>query len=290
VSNKLVVLGAGYSAQVLMARLKAKGWQITATARSEEKCAALTAEGYEAIPFDLAANAKDSRLTSAMMEASHILHSIAPEADDLSDGLAKRFADLWGANATLKWFGYLSTVGVYGDHLGAWVDEQSPCKPNSKRSKARVAAEKSLLALNYSQNLPVHIFRLAGIYGPLRGPMEKLQNGTARRIIKAGQVFNRIHVEDIATVLEASIARPRAGAIYNVADDMPAPPQDVLSYGAQLLGLPIPEAIPFAAADMSPMGRSFYSENKRVDNALLKSELGVKLAYPNFYQGLKSLL
>jgi nucleoside-diphosphate-sugar epimerase len=191
--------------------------------------------------------------------------------------------------STLAWIGYLSTVGVYGNAAGAIVDETAELHPNNERTRARVVAESGWLALGETTGRPVQVFRLAGIYGPGRSALDKLRAGTARRIVKPGQVFNRIHVEDIASVLEASIARPRAGAIYNVADDEPAPPEDVIAYGAELLGIEPPPEIPFEDADLTPMARSFYGDSRRISNARIKSELGVTLAYPNYREGLRAL-
>ena len=182
--------------------------------------------------------------------------------------------------------GYLSTTAVYGDHQGGWVDESTPVNPQSVRAVQRVLAERQWLATG----LPVHIFRLAGIYGPGRGPFEKVRDGSARRIIKPGQVFSRIHVADIAATLLASIQRPDPGAIYNVCDDDPAPPEDVLSHAAALLGLPEPPAVAYDQADMTPMARSFYAESKRVRNDRIKTDLGLNLTYPSYREGLAALL
>ena len=187
---------------------------------------------------------------------------------------------------TFDWVGYLSTTGVYGNHNGGWVDENSPLKPNTTRGKLREEAELSWSKLNIN----LHIFRLAGIYGPGRGPFSKVRNGTARRIIKPGQMFSRIHVDDIAQVVAASIVQPRPGAIYNLCDDDPAPPQDVLAYAARLLNMPLPPAVDFEIAEMTSMARSFYAENKRVRNDLIKSELSISLKHPSYKEGLQSLL
>ena len=186
--------------------------------------------------------------------------------------------------------GYLSTTGVYGDHQGGWVDETTPLTPGTKRGRIRVLAESQWQALAKKAGLPLHIFRLAGIYGPGRGPFEKVKNGTARRIIRPNQYFSRIHVEDIGAVLAASIARPDPDAIYNVADDDPSPPEDVLAEAARLLGLPLPPKVPFDEAEMTPLARSFYAESKRVTNDRIKRDLGVTLAYPDYRSGLAALL
>jgi nucleoside-diphosphate-sugar epimerase len=189
----------------------------------------------------------------------------------------------------LRWIGYLSTVGVYGDHKGAWVDETTVPRPSDGRSRYRLEAENGWLALGAARGIPTQVFRLAGIYGPGRNQLVQLAQGTARRIVKPGQVFNRIHVDDIAQVVAASLARPRAGAIYNVADDEPSPPQDVVTFAAALCGLVPPPEIPYDVADLTPMSRSFYSENKRVRNRLLSAELGVALRYPTYREGLTAL-
>jgi nucleoside-diphosphate-sugar epimerase len=190
--------------------------------------------------------------------------------------------------ADLTWVGYLSTTGVYGDRGGAWVDEADAVAPTMARTRRRVAAEGHWLA----SGLPVHIFRLAGIYGPGAGrnALDAVRGGRARRIVKTGQVFGRVHVDDIVQVLRASIARPNPGAIYNVADDEPAPPQDVIAFACQLLGVAPPPEMPFEAAELSPMARSFYADNRRVCNARIKRELGIKLRYPTYRDGLRVIL
>jgi nucleoside-diphosphate-sugar epimerase len=188
--------------------------------------------------------------------------------------------------APAEWVGYLSTTGVYGDRQGRWVDERSALAPVHERGRWRVAAEKAWLATG----LPVEIFRLAGIYGPGRSAFDRLREGRAQRVVKPGQVFSRIHVEDIARVLRAAMARPAAGAAYNVADDEPAPPEDVIAFAAELLGMPVPPAVPFEAAALSPMALSFWSESKRVSNRRIREELGVSLAWPDYRAGLRGIL
>jgi len=272
----LLSIGHGYSARALGRRLVAEGWRVIGTTRSEAKAAEIAAEGVEPLvwtggPLPLA-------------EATHVLSSVAPNA--AGDPVLAELHDEIAATQHLEWIGYFSTVGVYGDHAGGWVDEDTPCTPATARGTARVAAEVEWLSLPQ----PAHIFRLAGIYGPGRGPFEKVRNGTARRIVKPGQVFSRIHVEDIATVLMASINRPDPGRIYNVCDDEAAPPEDVLTHAASLLGLPPPPEVPYDQAEMTPMARSFYAESKRVRNDRIKTELGVTLAYPDYRVGLAALL
>ena len=276
----LLSFGHGYSARALARRLLPQGWTVLGTTRNPDKARALKAEGITPILWP------DGDLRGALSKASHVRCSAGPEAEGdpvlalLRDQIAR-------AAPRLEWVGYLSTTGVYGDHEGEWVDEDTPLTPSTRRGKMRVEAEQAWQSL---PGLPLHIFRLAGIYGPGRGPFEKVRNGTARRIIKPGRVFSRIHVDDIAQVLEASIHQPRPGAIYNLCDDDPAPPQDVIGHAAELLGLPLPPEVPFEQADLTPMARSFYAESKRVRNDLIKTELGVKLLYPDYRHGLRALL
>lgn len=271
----LLSLGHGYSAAALSRLLTAEGWTVIGTTRSAGKAEALRGAGVTPIlwPGDLGA---------ALEQATHVLASAAPDAG--GDPFLRAAPQIAGARA--EWVGYLSTTAVYGDHRGGWVDEDTPPAPASERGRWRVLAEDQWRA----SGLPVHIFRLAGIYGPGRGPFEKVRNGTARRIVKPGQVFGRIHVQDIAQSLRASIARPNPGAVYNLSDDDPAPPEDVLAEAARLLGLPLPPAIPFDQADLTPMARSFYGESKRVRNDRIKRELGVALRYPDYRSGLAALL
>jgi nucleoside-diphosphate-sugar epimerase len=220
--------------------------------------------------------------------ATHLLHSIPPGPE--GDPVLTHYRDDIAQLSSLEWIGYLSTVGVYGNQQGNWVDEETAPKPNSARTEARVLAEKTWLDFGEEIGVPVQVFRLAGIYGPGRSVFDKLAAGTARRINKNGQVFSRIHVADIASVLEASIARPRPGAIYNVADDEPAAPGDVVAHAAEMIGVPPPPEVDFADADLTPMARSFYEGSRRIGNALIKSELGVALRYPTYREGLASLI
>jgi nucleoside-diphosphate-sugar epimerase len=221
----------------------------------------------------------------ALDAATHLLISAAPNED--GDPVLAELRDEIGKRADqFTWVGYLSTTGVYGDHQGGWVDESAPLTPATKRGIARVKAEAAWSAID---GLPLHIFRLAGIYGPGRGPFAKVRNGTARRIIKPGQVFSRTHVADIARILDASIKAPNPGATYNVCDNDPAPPEDVIAYAAELLGVPVPPAEDFETAEMTPMARSFYAESKKVRNDRIKNELGVELLYPDYRSGLKAL-
>jgi len=225
-------------------------------------------------------------LSPAFAAATHLLSSAGPlESGD--PVLARYHAEITALAPRLDWAGYLSTTGVYGDHGGGWVDEATPLIPSTTRGQLRVTAEAAWQSI---PALPLHIFRLAGIYGPGRGPFEKVRQGTARRIVKPGQVFSRIHVDDIAQVLAASIMAPRPGTAYNLCDDDPAPPQDVIAHAAELLGLTVPKAIPYDEAEMSPMARSFYAESKRVSNRRIKEDLGVRLIHPDYRHGLRALL
>ena len=284
--SRLFAFGLGFSAQELASRLAAQGWSVAGTAREEPKISQLRAYGYEATRFT--GDRCNAALPCLLQGATHLLHSIPPGAE--GDPVLASYRDEIARLGTLEWIGYLSTVGVYGDQHGSWVDEETVPKPNSPRTEARVRAERAWLDFGQEIGVPVHVFRLAGIYGPGRSVFDKLAEGTARRINKGGQVFSRVHVEDIASVLEASIARPRAGAIYNVADDEPAAPGDVVAHAARMMGVEPPPEIAFEDADLSPMARSFYQGSRRIGNALIKSELGVELRYPTFREGLVSLM
>ncbi|MEM7621034.1 MAG: SDR family oxidoreductase [Pseudomonadota bacterium] len=281
----LFCFGLGYSAKVFAKRLLHKGWTLSGTSRTEEGLSRLEEMGFQGILFD--GEQQSDVVSDAISQASHILCSIAPSAG-LDPALKFHKNDL--QSKTFDWIGYLSTVGVYGNWDGAWVDETSETRPKSERSKNRVVAENEWLELARNNNLPIHIFRIAGIYGPGRNPIKTLKEGRGRRLNKPGQVFNRIHVDDIANVLEASVASPNPGAIYNVTDNEPAPPQDVVSYAAQLLAIDPPPLIPFEEANLTPMARSFYGENKRVRNSRIIDELGVSLSYPTYREGLQAIL
>jgi len=284
--SRLFAFGLGFSAQALGSRLAARGWQVAGTARDDAKIARLRGKGYEATRF--AGDTSNAALVELLGGTTHLLHSIPP--GQAGDPVLACYRDEIAALGTLQWIGYLSTVGVYGDQQGNWVSEDTPPNPNSARTEARVAAEQAWLDFGEETGVPVQVFRLAGIYGPGRSVFDKLAAGTARRINKDGQVFSRIHVEDIAGVLDASIAKPRGGAIYNVADDEPAAPGDVVAHAARMIGVEPPPEIAFEDADLSPMARSFYQGSRKIGNALIKSELGVALRYPTFREGLTSLM
>ena len=278
--NTRLSFGRGYSARALSRILLPQDWRIIGTTRSEDKAPRLMNEGIEPRIWP------GADMGPALNASTHLLISASPAEDgdpvltELRDEIAQRASQF-------AWVGYLSTTGVYGDHQGDWVDENTPLTPATKRGIARVEAEAAWASI---PNLPLHIFRLAGIYGPGRGPFSKVRNGTARRIIKKGQIFSRTHVADIARVLAASINKPNPGAAYNVCDNDPAPPEDVIAYAAELLGLPVPPAVDYDTAEMTPMARSFYAESKKVRNDRIKDELGVELLYPDYKSGLKALL
>ncbi len=273
----LLTLGHGYSAAALTASL-GPGWRALGATRSPERAAEMRAAGVTPVDW-----ADAAAVDAAIAQASHVLVSTPPDAEG-DPALARHGAAL--AARGPEWVGYLSTTGVYGDRRGGWVDEDSALRPVNARGRRRVAAEAAWAA----RGLKLEIFRLAGIYGPGRSAFDRLREGRAQRIVKAGQVFSRIHVEDIAGTLRASMAAPRPGAVWNVADDEPAPPQDVIAFAAGLLGLPAPPEIPFAAAELTPMARSFYAESKRVSNARLRGLLGVALRHPDYRAGLRAIL
>ena len=276
----LLSIGHGFSARALAARLVPQGWRIVGTTRSPDKADAIADTGVEPVVWP------GADLGALIAQFPNVLVSAGP--DSAGDPVLNAVEDaVTRAAPDLRWVGYLSTTGVYGDHDGDWVDEDTPLTPSTKRGRARVTAEARWQAI---PDLPLHIFRLAGIYGPGRGPFAKVRAGTARRIIKQGQVFSRIHVEDIAQALELSLQRPDPGAVYNLCDDDPAPPQDVIAHAAELLGLPVPPAIPFDQADMTPMARSFYAESKKVRNDRIKQALGWAPQFPTYRAGLAALL
>jgi uncharacterized protein YbjT (DUF2867 family) len=273
----LLSFGHGYSAAALAASL-APGWRVIGTTRDPARAAALMATGVEPVLWD-----DTAAVEAAIAAASHVLVSVPPGGPE--DPVLARHGPALAARAP-DWIGYLSTTGVYGDRQGGWVDEDSPLEPAGPRGAWRVAAETAWRALSPA----TEVFRLAGIYGPGRSALDRVRAGTAQRIIKPGQVFSRIHVEDIAQVLRAAIASPHPGAAWNLADDEPAPPQDVIAFAAELLGLPVPPDIPFDAADLSPMARSFFAESKRVSNARIRERLGLRLIHPDYRAGLRAIL
>jgi len=281
---KLFVFGLGYSSLHFINQFGASYSHISGTVRSAEKALALKSEGVETLVFSQ--DHTDPAVVDAMLKADALLISVPPGVS--IDPVLQAFGRKIGQSRAQK-IVYLSTVGVYGDHDGAWVDEETVPNPASERSVARFKTEKAWIAAISAPRQSLQILRLAGIYGPGKNALVNLKTGTARRLIKPGQVFNRIHVEDIARAIAAAFAFDGPSALWNVSDDEPAPPQDVVAYAAQLMNLPCPPDIPFETADLSPMARSFYGENKRVSNRALRDHLGVELKYPTYRQGFDAL-
>ncbi|MGF9759291.1 SDR family oxidoreductase [Microvirga sp. 0TCS3.31] len=282
----LFVFGLGYTALQFIHLHRHQFTGVCGTVRSVEKAKTIEAMGIEACRFD--GNDFDPAILQHLERTEALLISVPPA--DGRDPVLEQFSEAISAAPRLRWVGYLSTVGIYGDAGGAWVDETTPPNPATARARQRISAERRWLELGADAPFAVQIFRLAGIYGPGRNALLKVADGTAKRIVKPGQVFNRIHTEDIAQVLMASIEKPSRNAIYNVADDEPGPPQDVIAYAAELLSREPPPEIPFEEADQTPMARAFYEDNKRVRNMRIKSELGVTLRYPTYRDGLRALL
>lgn len=281
----LFCFGFGYCCEYLVPELLKQGnWSVSGTTRDRDKRRDLLSQGIDAHLMDFDVPLLDS--VHIMRDVTHVLISTPPtEEGDPSFNLhAQDIQHL----KNLEWVGYLSTTGAYGDQGGGWVDENTPARPTTKRGSRRLKAEDQWLSLLYSHNIPTHIFRLAGIYGPQRSAIDSVQSGVARRIQKDGQVFSRIHVDDITQILSASMFRPQSGEIYNVCDDMPAPSHEVISYACDLLGIEPPPLISYEDADMAPITRSFYADNKRVRNDKIKNDLNITLKYKDYKDGLRA--
>lgn len=276
---RLFCFGLGYTARALARLVAIEGGVVVGTSRDGDQ---------DTLPFSRNHPLNDPGRVLA--ESSHLLVSIAPGRH--GDPVLAQHAQDIAAVKGLRWIGYLSTTGVYGDTGGRMADESSPLAPTSERGQWRVEAEAEWLALVRTHGLPVHVFRLSGIYGPGRSVLDKVREGTARRVDKPDHLFSRIHVEDIARVLRASMERPRPGAIYNVCDDRPAPPADVVAHACSLLGLEPPPLLSFAdaAREMSPMALEFWRDNRLVDNSLVKQELGIAWRYPDYESGLRAIV
>jgi NAD-dependent epimerase/dehydratase family protein len=279
---RLFSFGYGYSAEALARKLSPRLDEVAGTRTSPEDSA-----DAGALLAAYKGDGPSAHVRSLLAGTTHMLISIPPDLE--GDAVLRDFAGDIAALPDLAWIGYLSTVGVYGDAKGAWVDEESPVRPLSERSLRRAQAEQAWLDLGTDTGRRVEVFRLAGIYGPGRSVFDTLRAGTARRIVKPGQVFNRIHVDDIARALAAAIDRDTALRVFNVSDDEPAPPEDVVAYAAELLGLPIPPTVAFDEAGLSGIAASFWSECKRVKNARIRRDLGVELLYPTYREGLRAL-
>lgn len=290
-SGSLFCFGLGYSARHIISQLDRAHWRIAGTVREVAAAERWRAMGISAHVFDGAAPAlstSDPSIDESLASSTHVLLSAPPATE--GDPVLTHYRQALATAPCIRWIGYLSTVGVYGEHHGAWVDETTPTAPVSTRSRYRRAAEQAWEAFSKEAGKRVIIFRLAGIYGPGRSAIDSVRQGRARRIIKPGQRFNRIHVADIANAVLASMSDRGNATILNVTDDLPAPPQDVIAYAAELLGLPVPPDVPFEDAQLSPMARSFYGENKQVHNDLMKRDLGLTLTYPTYREGLAAIL
>jgi len=282
VQPHLFCFGLGYSALALTEALRAEGWRLSGTCRSAAKAEQLKACGITPHLFDRDHPVAD--LARHLQDVTHVLSSVPPDA--AGDPVIDCHGAVLRQQQHLAWTGYLSTTGVYGDRQGGWVDEESALTPSGARGRRRLDAERQWLQMTPA----AHLFRLAGIYGPGSSTLDSVREGRARNIVKPGQVFSRIHVADIVQVVCASIAQPHPGRAYNVCDDDAAQPADVVLYACELLGVAPPPPVPFAEAELSPMARSFYDDNKRVRNDRIKQELGVKLIYPDYRQGLTAIL
>ena len=279
----MLILGCGYSGRAIGELLAREGANVTGTTRSRERFEALQVRGIAPLVFDGEATPE---VEAALMKATHLVISIAP--GEAGDPVIATLAEAVKRAPALEWIGYLSTVGVYGDHGGEWVDEETVPKPVSERSRQRVEAENLWMTIALERGAPISVVRLSGIYGPGRNPLIALKEGRSRRLVKPGQVFNRIHVEDIAGAVSL-LARAQTNGIVNVTDDEPAPPQDVVTHAAELLSVEPPPEQDFETADLSPMARSFYGESKRVSNAKVKV-MGYAFRYPTYREGLAALL
>ncbi len=281
---RLLLFGYGFSGRVMARQMAAAGWDVVATHRDEAGRARIVADGFEAVDIS------DRAALAAALRATQALLVTAPPGPDGCPGLNTLVPALANARAFPDWIGYLSTTGVYGDRRGGWATEQSRLAAQSVEGARRVGAERDWLEVGRGMGLTVTIFRLPGIYGPGRSTFDRLRDGRARRIVAPGQVFSRIHVDDLAAGLAASIARPRAGGIYNLCDDEPAPNSDVIAFAAQLLGTEPPPEIALANARLAPAAMRFYAESKRISNALAKAELGWRPMYPSYREGLNAIL
>ncbi|MFC7048870.1 SDR family oxidoreductase [Emcibacter nanhaiensis] len=287
-TKKLFCFGLGYTARALTSRLASDAdWIIAGTCRSPDRQKELIVQGIEAHVFN--GTAPLAEAAEILSDVTHLLISTPPEELTGDPVLASHAQDI-AKLKNLQWVGYLSTTGVYGDHNGGWVDDDTPETPSSRRGELRLEAEKGWLELLEQADLTVHLFRLGSIYGPGRGQYESLKSGRTQKIVKKNQYFSRIHVEDIVQVLLASMDHPNPGCSYNVVDDLPAPPDEVIDYVCDLMSLPRLPEVGFDTAELSPLMRSFYSESKRVRNDRIKSELGVKLNYPTYREGFAALV
>lgn len=283
-AGKLFCFGLGFSSQALAKRLMPQGWEVSGTVRGEQDDS--SAKNISVCPFD--GSHSTTKISEAISSATHLLITIPPQPS--GDVVLKNFAEEISRARNLQWIGYISSTGVYGDTQGEWVDESSPLLASTDRNRQRIEVESAWLKIGKDHGLPIMIFRCVGIYGPGRNLLLSVRQGRARRIDKPGLVFSRIHSEDLAQTLEASMIKPQPGEIYNVSDDCPSPPAEAVEYACSLLGVEPPPLIPYEEADLSPTARGFYITNKRISNKKIKQELGVALRYPDYKSGLNELL
>lgn len=287
-NRNLFCFGYGYSCDYLGHELQRVGsWKITGTTRDPERKALMKERGIKTVLFDYNAPLNDPGLF--LKDVTHLLIS-TPPFDSGDPVFLMHAEDIIRQQSSIKWIGYLSSTNIYGDHGGDWVDENTETRPSNKRGSRRVKAEKQWLSLYEKHNLPVHVFRLSGIYGPGRSALDSVRAGMARRINKPGHVFSRTHIADIVQTIIASMMSPNPGSIYNLCDDHAAPSHEVIEYACRLLEIEPPPLIPFNEADMAPIARSFYNDNKLIHNNKIKTELGIKLHYPDFKTGLEACL
>lgn len=286
----IFLFGAGYSCLAFADRIAGAGHKISGTSRDVDKLAAL--ENASITPFLFDGISPNQQIDEKLNEVTHLVISIAPprqSSEQMVDPVLDNFTDtILDRMPKLVWIGYLSTVGVYGDHGGEWVNETAMTTPLSERSIQRDRAEKLWIELAENKEVALSILRLSGIYGPGRNPFVTIEAGRARRLVKKHQVFNRVHVADIAQALDLAANRQMDG-IFNITDNQPAPPQDVVSFACQLMGREEPEALDFETADITSMARSFYGENKRVANQKSVHMLGIKYQYPDYITGLSKM-
>lgn len=283
-AGQLFCFGLGFSSQALAKRLLPQGWDVSGTVRGEQEDS--LAKNISVCSFD--GSRPTTEISEAISHATHLLITIPPQPS--GDVVLENFAEEISRARQLQWIGYISSTGVYGDTQGEWVDESSPLLASTDRNRQRIEVESAWLKIGKDHGLPVMIFRCVGIYGPGRNLLVSVRQGRARRIDKPGLVFSRIHSEDLAQTLEASMKKPQFGEIYNVSDDCPSPPVEAVEYACSLLGVEPPPLVPFEEADLSPTARGFYITNKRVSNKKIKQELGVTLRYPDYRSGLNELL
>ncbi len=287
VAKKIFCFGLGFTGSALVRVLQAKGWAVAGTCREKVHQDLWGRAGVRAYAFD--GKTASREIGQALAKVSHVLVTIPPHKED-GDVVLRHFRDTLARSSGLRWLGYLSTTGVYGNQDGEWVDETSELKPVFDHQKRRAEAESQWFDLYRGHGVPVHVFRLAGIYGPGRNLLERVRRGVAKRIDQPGLVFNRIHVDDVVRTLAASMERPHPGAIYNVVDDLPAAPAEAVAFACELLNVDAPPLVPLDEAGLSEMGRGFYLTNKKVRNRKINEELGVTLHYSDYRSGLRSLL